>query len=135
MQKIKSFIESDEGKNILTVVILILVGLSSFGLGRLSKLNESGGLKIQYPVPLEANVISSPSTPSTLPKPSTKAPAAPPKATQSVTAKTFFASSRGNKYYSIGCSGGKTIKQENRVYFATKEEAENAGYELSASCR
>jgi hypothetical protein len=46
----------------------------------------------------------------------------------------YFASSRGKKYYSINCSAGKTIKVENRIYFATSAEAEGAGYELSGSC-
>mgnify|MGYP001583426826 FL=1 len=47
----------------------------------------------------------------------------------------YFASSRGTKYYSLGCSAGKTIKEENRIYFATSTEAQGAGYELSSSCQ
>lgn len=135
MNKIKSFIDSEEGKNILTVVILILVGLSSFGLGRLSKLNNSGGLKIEYAKPLEANVASAPLVPTPKSKPAITTTVTPKKPLVPVTAKTFFASNRGSKYYSIGCGGGKTIKQENRIYFATEEEAEKAGYELSVSCK
>ena len=50
-------------------------------------------------------------------------------------AKNFFASNRGSKYYSLGCAGGKSIILENRIYFATKEEAERAGYQLSSSCQ
>ncbi|MFN4181158.1 MAG: Ada metal-binding domain-containing protein [Candidatus Paceibacteria bacterium] len=48
--------------------------------------------------------------------------------------KAFFASKRGKKYYSLDCSAGKSIKQENRVYFDTAQKAEAAGYSLSASC-
>ncbi|HBB49426.1 TPA: hypothetical protein DEQ22_00510 [Candidatus Nomurabacteria bacterium] len=119
MQKIKRFWESEKGKDILIVIIVILVGLGSFELGRLSKESAQGGLKIEYPGlngAQEANVIS------------TAAPA-------ERFGKNFFASNRGTKYYSIGCSGGKTIKEENRVWFWTGEEAEEAGYALSASCQ
>ncbi len=130
MEKIKltvlNWIESEKGKDIMVVIIVILVGLGAFELGRLSKGTGSTGIKIQYPdgttVPV-ANAISSINS-------TKKATAASNSA-----GKTFFASSRGTKYYSLGCSGGKTIKQENRVYFSTKEEAEKAGYELSTSCK
>src|SRR3989344_1678874 len=115
---IKNSIESEKGRDILVFMIVILVGLGSFELGRLSKQNSGSGVKIEYSnqnlqnLPEEASAISAVNS---LP----------------TTRKNFFASSKGKKYYSIGCSGGKTIKQENRVYFATKEEAERAGYMLS----
>ena len=115
-QLINEFIGSERGKDILTVFIVILVGLGSFELGRLSKENSSSGIKIEYlnqDLNQGASVVL---------------------ATES-TNKTFFASKQGTKYYSIGCSAGKTIKQENRIYFATSGEAERAGYELSSSCR
>mgnify|MGYP001565816927 FL=1 len=132
MEKIKPFInqclESEKRKDVLVVIIVILVGLGSFGLGRLSK-NQNSGLRIEYENQ-RANVIDSISggfldanlnsnISQNLPKTSSG---------------SFFASNRGSKYYSIGCSGGKTIKQENRIYFNTQEEVETAGYELSSSC-
>ena len=126
MEKIKRFIESEKGKDLLTVLIVILVGISSFELGRLSKASNSEGLKIEYTdrgsveeASLGGNVIQG----------LTSAPSAP-----NTGGKGYFASSRGKKYYSVGCSAGKTIKQENRVYFETSEEAEAAGYTLSSSC-
>lgn len=123
MQKIKQFVESDRGKDILTVLIVILVGLGSFGLGRLSKGNPNAGIKIEYSNQ-EASVVS------TVNK-------AQNSATQAITntGKNFFASNRGSKYYPLGCEAGKSLKQENRIYFNTREEAERAGYELSGSCR
>ncbi len=126
MEKIKQFIENEKGKNVLTVLLIILVGLGSFELGRLSKMGSSTGIKVQYPDKVTsqpASVISSTVTTS---------PVAP-KAT--ITGKSFFASNRGSKYYSLNCSAGKTIKKENRIYFSSALEAENAGYELSSSCR
>ncbi|MBI2627636.1 hypothetical protein HYW72_01765 [Candidatus Nomurabacteria bacterium] len=127
---IKNWIESEKGKDILIVIIVILVGLSSFELGRLSKENTASGIKIEYPDQTEnqsANAILSQNSLGIDTKIS-------PIISNSA-GKNFFASNRGIKYYSIGCSAGKTIKQENRVYFATGEEAQKAGYELSNSCR
>ncbi|MEK7071470.1 MAG: hypothetical protein AAB943_00870 [Patescibacteria group bacterium] len=124
MEKIKSFFVSDRGKDILTVIIIILVGLASFGLGRLSKNAQNAGIKVEYAGGVEKDVkdVLGPKS-------------AVLGAEDTLAVKTFFASNRGSKYYSIGCPGGKTIKEENKIYFSTKEEAERAGYELSASCR
>lgn len=134
MEKIKStitnWIKSEKGKDVMIVGIIILVGLASFELGRLSKENSSSGIKIEYPSQndtQEANVIYSVESSNLTKNIKT--------ATNNSAGKTFFASSKGNKYYTISCSAGKTIKQENRVYFATGEEAQKAGYTLSSSCR
>lgn len=119
MEKIKHFVESNTGKDILTVIIIILVGLGSFGLGRLSKEPKKDGLRVEYAGD-GANVIKAINE---------------PKSALNQNNGAFFASNKGSKYYSLGCSAGKTIKQENRVYFDTREEAEKAGYALSSSCR
>jgi hypothetical protein len=122
MEKIKQFLESEKGKDILVIIIIILVGLGSFELGRLSK-DTSSGIKIES-TSQEANAVSS------INENSFNTPSVPKS-----TSGNFFASSKGSKYYSISCSAGKTIKQENRIYFATSTEAEKAGYELSSSCK
>ena len=113
MEKIKQFLESDKGKDILIVIIIILVGLGSFELGRLSKENDKEGLKIEYKGQDNTQV-------SDVGRPTS--------------GKNFFASNKGSKYYSVSCSSGKTIKEENKVYFKTGEEAERAGYALSSAC-
>lgn len=43
-------------------------------------------------------------------------------------AGAWVASKTGKKYYPSPSAATKKIKEENRVYFATKEEAEKAGY-------
>lgn len=128
MEKIKLFVESEKGKDILTVIIVILVGLVSFELGRLSKEGESSGIKILsgQAVNQNANIVS---TLNNMPENAFNTFDTNPNK------KNFFASSKGSKYYSLGCSAGKTIKQENRVYFTTGEEAQVAGYTLSSSCK
>lgn len=137
MGKIKpailDFLQSDKGKDILVVLIVILVGIFSFELGRVSKSGNDGNLQIEYMEPSqtaqgreEGSVIKALEIAPQAPKSSDRA--------ENTTGKNYFASSRGTKYYSVGCSAGKTIKQENRVYFSTAEEAEAAGYTLSSSC-
>jgi hypothetical protein len=119
MEKIKQFLESEKGRNIVLILIVILVGLASFELGRLSKgsRNGSSGLKIEYsgiePSKGEESMVS----------------------TIKPTEKAFFASKIGSKYYPAGCAAGQSIKPENKVYFSTSSNAEKAGYELSSSCR
>lgn len=126
MEKIKQFLESDKGKDILVVIIIILVGLGSFELGRLSKNNSNNGIKIEYP-DQEASIVGSINENSfnlnNLEN------------SQKLISGNFFASNRGTKYYSISCSAGKTIKEENRIYFNTSTEAQSAGYELSTACK
>ncbi len=128
MENIKQFLSSDKGKDILTVFIVILVGLLSFGLGRLSKNIDQEGLKIQYvDQGLQTGDFVSLSQFEAQNEPN-------PIQTSNSSEKAFFASSRGQKYYPRGCSAGKSIKMENRVYFDTEEEAQKAGFERSSSC-
>ncbi|MFZ2150309.1 MAG: hypothetical protein WAV15_04080 [Minisyncoccia bacterium] len=130
MGKIKQFLDSDKGKDILVVMIVILVGMGSFELGRLSKGSSSSGIQIEYLNPEGAEAVNQ--TGNAIQAIQYADPE--PFSTLNSSGKNFFASNRGSKYYSLGCSGGKTIKQENRIYFATAEEAEKAGYTLSTSC-
>ena len=145
MEKIKQFIsetiQSEKGKDILTIIIIILVGLGCFELGRLSVENSPSDTKISPPDSSQtttdttnqtANVISA--TKSTNNTFSTKIQNSNPAGLPAQTGKNFFASSRGKKYYPIDCSAGKNIKQENRIYFTTGEEADKAGYTLSSAC-
>ncbi len=129
MQKIKLFIESEGGKTLFIILIVILTGLGSFELGRLSKNTSLAGIKIEYKDTV-ANVVSaSDPVPESLKITSTQKQTAP------TDGKNFVASSRGSKYYPVSCSAGKKLKMENRIYFKTSSEAEAAGYTLSASCK
>ncbi len=51
------------------------------------------------------------------------------------TPHTYVASKSGAKYYLPSCGTVSRIKEENRVYFATKADAEKAGYQPSSSCK
>jgi hypothetical protein len=118
MEKIKSFIESEKGKDLMIVLVVILVGIISFYLGRLSTEEAKDGLKID----------TNPSNEQISPNLSIS------ERINKNSQGSYFASSRGKKYYPIGCSAGKSLKEENRIYFETANEAEKAGYTLSSSC-
>jgi hypothetical protein len=47
----------------------------------------------------------------------------------------FVASATGSKYYPQGCAGINRIKPENRVCYASEEEAAKEGLELSKTCK
>lgn len=141
IEKIKYFIGTEKGKDILTVIIVILVGLSSFGLGRMSKNTSVADLSSTH-LTMPANALmGQESAINGLNEANigSKRVLSTIKSTQKdtdISAKSgnFFASKRGHKYYTNGCTSGNNLKEENKIYFQTKEEAERAGYTLSSSC-
>ena len=133
MEKIKRFLASQKGKDILVILIVFFVGIGSFSLGKLSAGGDKG-LKISH---------------SSTKTHTTKQSLITAQAVQFLeqnkeldkidfdknNTKKFFASSRGKKYYPLDCSAGKSIKASNRVYFESESQAQSAGYELSSSCK
>ncbi len=47
----------------------------------------------------------------------------------------YVASKNGTVYHLPWCSGAQRIKEENKVWFTTQEEAEEAGYRPAANCK
>ncbi len=107
------------------LLIIVGVGISSFGLGRLSAINDSSTMGNNMPInqpegSLEALNTKDSNTPITQVNPSEK---------------RYVASKNGKMYYSLGCSGTNRIKPENEVWFSTKEQAEKSGYALASACK
>jgi len=50
------------------------------------------------------------------------------------TSGIYVASKNGQYYYLPECSGVSRIKEENKVWFQTKEEAEAKGFKPSTTC-
>ncbi len=105
--------------------IVALVGLTAFGLGRLSALEtQRAPLRIMQDGQLAA--------PAAAPAGDNEGSGgASPAASR---AGNFVASKSGTKYYAPGCSGASRIKAENQVWFASADEAQAAGYEKAANC-
>jgi hypothetical protein len=124
--KIKSKFNLDK-ITILNLLIIIGVGISSFGLGRFSiekRLVPENGISITYNEPESSQVTLNKNNISTYSSTSI-----------SQEEKRYVASKNGKMYYSLGCGGAKRIKPENEVWFKTSEDAEKAGYQRSSQCK
>jgi hypothetical protein len=130
--KIKSFFrDSDNREKILTVGIIFLVGMASFGLGRLSAL-ESGKVPVNIEnIPLQAQVFKSSAN--------SRQDITP---NQGEKASSFLkeggmlvGSKNSDKYHLPWCSGAKRIKEENKIYFSSVEEAKAKGYTPAGNCK
>ena len=115
-EKIKILLTCNpKGKWVIRILIILLAFTSIFILGRLSKKPVNPGIIVEYP---EINFNKNYE-----------------KNNKEGKNGNYFASSKGKKYYPLGCSAGKSLKLENRIYFTTEEEAKRAGYEISSSCK
>ncbi|MFA5750713.1 MAG: hypothetical protein WCX79_03350 [Candidatus Paceibacterota bacterium] len=141
MEKIKQyFTENESGKKIVSICITILIGLCSFMFGRTSKSDIDKGISIEYLDTLESDCNDNTGqNKGKIEKDISRIGDNTTFNTDTDTKTTrkgeYFASIKGKKYYPVGCSAGKNIKSENRVYFSARIEAEKAGFELSASCK
>ncbi|MDP3785018.1 MAG: Ada metal-binding domain-containing protein [bacterium] len=112
VKKVKEWFLPKEDEIIL-VITIVLVALIGFGLGRLSVSKENKfPIRIQDSIQ-EANVISSVKTPK---------------------AALLVGSKNSRVYHFPWCSGAQRIKEENKIYFSSKEEAEKTGYKPAANC-
>ena len=120
--KVKAWFVPKEDELIL-VITIVLVALIGFGLGRLSVSKENKfPIRIEEPIQ-EANIISSVKTPGTTPAGGDAKKAA-----------LLVGSKNGRVYHFPWCSGAQRIKEENKIYFSSKEEAQKAGYRPAANC-
>lgn len=141
-QKIAHFIKKPK---VIKPIFFIGFMVISFGLGVLAHsetVSRSGDpvlelperpipLALQYKNPLAQNrydlVPALPGDPESVT--GDTAVATPP-----VTTDNFVASKNGTKYYPKGCSGIDRINVENRVYFATEQQAQEKGYTRTSTC-
>lgn len=108
---------------LLIPAVVVLVGLTAFGLGRLSAIEgQRGTLKIYQSAAQAAPAVLGAST------------ASPPKESSAIEEGMYVASKNGSKYYLPSCSGAKRINEENKIWFPTKEAAEASGYGPAANC-
>lgn len=128
-KKLKSHLGNDA---IFMAVLLLLVGIVSFGLGRLSvddtwaeKTSSTKiGLVSGALMPIVATTSSS----------SSEVVAVPLLSVPAVDNARYVGSKSGTKYHLVTCPGAKQIKLENKIYFTTATEAEAAGYSKAANC-
>ena len=117
------------------IAIVALSSSASFGLGILEGRNGQGSqLSIS-----ELATTSAPSLPGSVYRAAAAAGAAADTALAAPaalpTGGQVVASKNGTKYYLPWCGGAKLIKDENKVWFSTKDAAEAAGYEPASNCK
>lgn len=135
-EKIKSFMAKPRILDYLEVGVILLVGIGSFGLGRLSvtnntnidTVNNSGVVVLSQNQRVQTTTQTKSISPSTVGQVSDSG-------TSNTQGGAFVASRSGKKYYPVGCGSANRIKTENKVYFDTEEEAEARGLTRTETCK
>lgn len=108
-------------------LIIILVAFGAFGLGRLSKIEDSRvPIRIENEPEITADTFSS--TNNT--KEVTTTPAVP-----TTNTNQLVGSKNGKKYYYIWCAGAQKITEANRRHFSSVEDATVQGYTPASNCK
>ena len=107
-------VEKSPIKPYFLAIVIILVSLLSFGLGRITT-TQRDGVKINFDQSLVQNTSNSASVVSSVP-----------------TGK-ISASVNGTRYYYPHCKS--TVSEKNKIYFDTAAEAEASGYTLALNCK
>ena len=126
-QKLKSFLTNDP---VFYSVLLLLVAVGSFGLGRQS---VSTGAPAVEPLFIKENATQAAVATAVATAASTSAPA-PIAAPTEAKAVAVVGSKSGTKYHLPTCSGAKRIKPENLITFESIDAAKAAGYSAAANC-
>lgn len=131
-EKVKE-LASEYSRELYIGAIVILVGIGSFGLGRLSSiLPQKEPITItKWGNPLEEGKMPPESQNGAVKGESEALGSA---AIDPITQGKYVASRKGTSYHFPWCPGAKQIKEENKIYFDTKEAAQKAGYRPAANC-
>lgn len=116
------YLRKEGRQTALICLLIVLVGLLCFGLGRLSA-GFSGRNSSQPGTVL----VGEDDTGTVLDEGQAGAGGA--------VAGGVVASKSGTKYHFPWCAGAKSIKEGNKVWFASTAEARAAGYEPAGNCK
>jgi len=110
-------------------LIIVFVGISSFGLGRYSVIDQVRSDKVTFEYRNDDELGAS------------KSPNMGQVDTVKLGDKTIrssedvVASKNGTKYYLPWCGAAQRIADKNKVFFASALEAERAGYGKASNCK
>ncbi len=113
--------------SLMIIVTIILVGIGSFFLGRISTENQYSTINS-----LGVNIKN--------PKTQNPTKSQFSYSSQNITSPisqnsgVYVASKNGKLYYRVGCGASNRILPQNQVFFDTETEAQSAGYEASNNC-
>lgn len=112
---------------IWAICLIIFASTASFGLGRLSAMDASEEAVIY--IPAAQNQVAT-AVGARIGEDNSVLESSPTEGSGS-----YVASKNGTRYYFPWCGGSKQIKEENKVWFDTKEQAEKAGYSPAQNCK
>jgi len=127
VKKFKSGLVSD---SIFTSGLLIIVGLVAFFCGQLSVIAAKDTAEVE-------RLLLCPETiepMQALPRSSTMPITAAQNSDQTLSQPAYVASKNGTKFHHLTCPGASQIKESNKIFFHSPEEAERAGYTRAANC-
>lgn len=107
-------------------LIIILVAFGAFGLGRLSKIEDS---RVPIRIENEPEVTADTFSLSGNKKETSTTP------TISTDTSQLVGSKNGNKYHYTWCAGAQRITEANRRYFSSIQDAEAQGYTPASNCK
>lgn len=117
--EIKDFLKKNESDLVLAFGV-ILISLISFAAGHLTAPgSEKQPIKVEY---LKASGFQNSTDDLKL------------QAIEERTNGMYVASKKSTKYHLPDCPGVKKIAEHNKIWFISKEEAENMGYEPAGNC-
>lgn len=117
-EKLKSWLADDAS---FYAVLLVLVGVVSFGLGRQS-VTSTMMVGSEQPARVSLQQSFSPPVPVT------------EESNTPVAQQLVVASKSGSKYHLPDCPSASQIKADNKIEFASAQQAEAAGYTPAANC-
>ncbi|PJE57667.1 MAG: hypothetical protein COU82_00720 [Candidatus Portnoybacteria bacterium CG10_big_fil_rev_8_21_14_0_10_38_18] len=121
LSQFKNFIKNN-GSDSFVIIVIILVALISFGIGRLtSPKTEPIQIKNLEKASIEDIEIKD------------QGKVYPPATEQSDVGRVV-GSKNSDKYHLPDCPGAKQISEQNKVWFDSIEAAEKAGYKPAANC-
>lgn len=122
--KTKKLLKSKTGKDLAVISIIILTSTASYGLGILSEqgrghqkirlLNQGAAVNLSEKGQLKGGDVIIPD----------RDPGG-----------YVVASKSGSKYHFPWCAGASQIKEENKIWFNSIEEARTAGYTPAGNCK
>ena len=122
--KFKPLLEDDR---LFYGLLIVLIAIVSFGLGRLSGAQNSPYFDENRSIVLQAGAAGA------------MAASTSPYENSAVDTKEgegmYVGSRNGTKYHLPWCPGASQIKEANKVFFSSKNEAEEAGYTPASNCK
>ncbi len=134
LEKVKVWLKENQ-KDLYLTALVFLVSVASFGLGRLSAIwPEKEPIRIDQVGEIGESFQPAPELDKTGTKNNSTKRSDSPVSSNSPFRSNYVASRNGSAYHYPWCPSAKKIKEENRIWFQTEEEARKAGYKPAGNC-